>query len=45
MVQSRSKFLSAFTLILFTVVAWTPQARSQEGKAEPSVAAKPGEWR
>jgi quinoprotein glucose dehydrogenase len=45
MVRSRSKFLSAFTLILFAVVAWTPPARSQEGKAEPSVAAKPGEWR
>src|SRR5215467_9823621 len=45
MVRSRSKFLSAFTLILFAVMAWTPPARSQEGKAEPSVTAKPGEWR
>src|SRR5213080_3758487 len=45
MVRSRSKFLSAFTLILFAVVAWTPPGQSQEGKAAPSVAAKPGECR
>ena len=37
--------MSFLTLILFVIVGSTLPARSQETKAEPSIAAKPGEWR
>ena len=45
MARPRFTFLSFLTLIPFVLVAWTLPARSQEAKAELSIAAKPGEWR
>src|SRR5712691_11189977 len=45
MARSRFTSLSFFTLIPFLIVGWSLPARSQETKAEPSITAKPGEWR
>jgi quinoprotein glucose dehydrogenase len=45
MARSRFTLLSFLILILFAIAAWTLPARSQEAKAELSVAATPGEWR
>ena len=45
MVRSLSNSLSSFILILFAIAVGTLPAQSQEAKAEPSIAAKPGEWR
>jgi quinate dehydrogenase (quinone) len=53
MARSRLGFAGSLIFVLFVLVAWTLPARSQEAnavgnavaKAEPSIAAKPGEWR
>ena len=45
MARSRFRFLKALIMGLSVVVACALPARSQEAKAELSVAAKPGEWR
>jgi len=45
MAGSRFTFPSCLGLILAVAVASAPPARSQDAKAPPSVAAKPGEWR
>ncbi len=45
MARSRFGFAGSLIFVLFVLVAWTLPARSQEAKAEPSIAAKPGEWR
>src|ERR1700719_257148 len=45
MTRSRFTFPGYLGLIMAVVVASVPPARSENAKAPPSVAAKPGEWR
>src|SRR5207302_6305785 len=43
--MARARLLNSLVLILSVTAATTLPARSQDAKAQPSVAPKPGEWR
>jgi quinoprotein glucose dehydrogenase len=45
MARARFRFPTSLTLVLAAAVLCAPPAQSQQTKPEPSVGAKPGEWR